>query len=103
MNIIIFFFFKQKTAQEIMPSLVGSEMCIRDRILTVYAFHNGLLFFYFSLSLFLFQYIFFFFGDFVFFLVYFLHYFFDLSLIMFQFLRVPPLSQDCYILSLIHI
>ena len=27
-----FFFFKQKTAYEIMPSLVGSEMCIRDRI-----------------------------------------------------------------------
>jgi len=27
----IFFFFKQKTAYEIMPSLVGSEMCIRDR------------------------------------------------------------------------
>ena len=25
------FFFKQKTAYEIMPSLVGSEMCIRDR------------------------------------------------------------------------
>eukprot|EP01016_Furgasonia_blochmanni_P007259 TRINITY_DN12904_c0_g1_i1.p1 TRINITY_DN12904_c0_g1~~TRINITY_DN12904_c0_g1_i1.p1 ORF type:complete len:109 (+),score=13.98 TRINITY_DN12904_c0_g1_i1:1-327(+) len=28
---IRFFFFKQKTAYEIMPSLVGSEMCIRDR------------------------------------------------------------------------
>src|SRR5450756_309540 len=26
----MFFFFKQKTAYEIMPSLVGSEMCIRD-------------------------------------------------------------------------
>ena len=25
-------FFKQKTAYEIMPSLVGSEMCIRDRM-----------------------------------------------------------------------
>jgi len=24
-------YFKQKTAYEIMPSLVGSEMCIRDR------------------------------------------------------------------------
>ena len=24
------YFFKQKTAYEIMPSLVGSEMCIRD-------------------------------------------------------------------------
>ena len=30
-----FFFFKQKTAYEIMPSLVGSEMCIRDRSLYV--------------------------------------------------------------------
>src|SRR5428012_2155 len=29
-----FFFFKQKTAYEIMPSLVGSEMCIRDSINT---------------------------------------------------------------------
>src|SRR5450756_2732299 len=29
-----FFFFKQKTAYEIMPSLVGSEMCIRDRVQT---------------------------------------------------------------------
>src|SRR5659263_244019 len=28
---MLFFFFKQKTAYEIMPSLVGSEMCIRDR------------------------------------------------------------------------
>jgi len=28
------FFFKQKTAYEIMPSLVGSEMCIRDRLTT---------------------------------------------------------------------
>src|SRR5450756_3203815 len=27
---MFFFFFKQKTAYEIMPSLVGSEMCIRD-------------------------------------------------------------------------
>src|SRR5450756_1163944 len=27
----VFFFFKQKTAYEFMPSLVGSEMCIRDR------------------------------------------------------------------------
>ena len=31
----VFFFFKQKTAYEIMPSLVGSEMCIRDSPLTV--------------------------------------------------------------------
>src|SRR5450756_1568009 len=29
---MFFFFFKQKTAYEIMPSLVGSEMCIRDRL-----------------------------------------------------------------------
>ena len=28
--LFIYFFFKQKTAYEIMPSLVGSEMCIRD-------------------------------------------------------------------------
>ncbi len=27
----IFFFFKQKTAYEILIGLVGSEMCIRDR------------------------------------------------------------------------
>eukprot|EP01017_Pseudomicrothorax_dubius_P037521 TRINITY_DN550_c0_g1_i3.p1 TRINITY_DN550_c0_g1~~TRINITY_DN550_c0_g1_i3.p1 ORF type:complete len:104 (-),score=46.87 TRINITY_DN550_c0_g1_i3:54-365(-) len=27
-----FFFFKQKTAYEMLRSLVGSEMCIRDRI-----------------------------------------------------------------------
>src|SRR5450756_2671372 len=30
-SFFLFFFFKQKTAYEIMPSLVGSEMCIRDR------------------------------------------------------------------------
>eukprot|EP00825_Cyclidium_porcatum_P049700 TRINITY_DN8647_c0_g1_i2.p1 TRINITY_DN8647_c0_g1~~TRINITY_DN8647_c0_g1_i2.p1 ORF type:complete len:162 (+),score=15.87 TRINITY_DN8647_c0_g1_i2:62-547(+) len=30
-GVSFFFFFKQKTAYEIMPSLVGSEMCIRDR------------------------------------------------------------------------
>ena len=29
---VVFFFFKQKTAYEIMPSLVGSEMCIRDSL-----------------------------------------------------------------------
>ena len=28
---VFFFFFKQKTAYEIRLSLVGSEMCIRDR------------------------------------------------------------------------
>eukprot|EP00825_Cyclidium_porcatum_P030844 TRINITY_DN3260_c0_g1_i1.p3 TRINITY_DN3260_c0_g1~~TRINITY_DN3260_c0_g1_i1.p3 ORF type:complete len:114 (+),score=29.30 TRINITY_DN3260_c0_g1_i1:45-386(+) len=32
--VLFFFFFKQKTAYEIMPSLVGSEMCIRDRVST---------------------------------------------------------------------
>ena len=32
--VFFFFFFKQKTAYEIMPSLVGSEMCIRDRVAT---------------------------------------------------------------------
>ena len=26
-----FFFFKQKTAYEVLRSLVGSEMCVRDR------------------------------------------------------------------------
>ena len=31
---VILFFFKQKTAYEIMPSLVGSEMCIRDSTYT---------------------------------------------------------------------
>eukprot|EP01015_Nassula_variabilis_P016345 TRINITY_DN24_c0_g1_i1.p1 TRINITY_DN24_c0_g1~~TRINITY_DN24_c0_g1_i1.p1 ORF type:complete len:198 (+),score=66.50 TRINITY_DN24_c0_g1_i1:2-595(+) len=30
----IFFFFKQKTAYEMLRSLVGSEMCIRDRVST---------------------------------------------------------------------
>jgi len=29
--VFFFFFFKQKTAYEIRLSLVGSEMCIRDR------------------------------------------------------------------------
>ncbi len=28
---VTFFFFKQKTAYEMLRSLVGSEMCIRDR------------------------------------------------------------------------
>eukprot|EP00658_Telonema_sp_P-2_P072897 TRINITY_DN61979_c0_g1_i1.p2 TRINITY_DN61979_c0_g1~~TRINITY_DN61979_c0_g1_i1.p2 ORF type:complete len:184 (+),score=28.39 TRINITY_DN61979_c0_g1_i1:28-579(+) len=31
MLLIFFFFFKQKTAYEMLRSLVGSEMCIRDR------------------------------------------------------------------------
>ena len=29
--VVDFFFFKQKTAYEMLRSLVGSEMCIRDR------------------------------------------------------------------------
>ena len=29
---LFFFFFKQKTAYEISACLVGSEMCIRDRV-----------------------------------------------------------------------
>src|SRR5674536_373124 len=29
--VVFFFFFKQKTAYEMLRSLVGSEMCIRDR------------------------------------------------------------------------
>eukprot|EP00658_Telonema_sp_P-2_P038997 TRINITY_DN27892_c0_g1_i1.p1 TRINITY_DN27892_c0_g1~~TRINITY_DN27892_c0_g1_i1.p1 ORF type:complete len:101 (-),score=25.63 TRINITY_DN27892_c0_g1_i1:77-379(-) len=28
--VLVFFFFKQKTAYEMLRSLVGSEMCIRD-------------------------------------------------------------------------
>ena len=31
----IVFFFKQKTAYEMLRSLVGSEMCIRDRLVNV--------------------------------------------------------------------
>ncbi|VDG24647.1 hypothetical protein MUDAN_IGPPGNFN_03657 [Lactiplantibacillus mudanjiangensis] len=30
--VFLFFFFKQKTAYEIPLRLVGSEMCIRDRL-----------------------------------------------------------------------
>src|SRR5674536_378520 len=33
--VLFFFFFKQKTAYEMLRSLVGSEMCIRDRITSV--------------------------------------------------------------------
>src|SRR5678815_340557 len=32
MTFFFFFFFKQKTAYEMLRSLVGSEMCIRDSI-----------------------------------------------------------------------
>src|SRR5450756_2888023 len=38
---LFFFFFKQKTAYEIMPSLVGSEMCIRDRAIAALAADDG--------------------------------------------------------------
>eukprot|EP00658_Telonema_sp_P-2_P036616 TRINITY_DN26448_c0_g1_i2.p1 TRINITY_DN26448_c0_g1~~TRINITY_DN26448_c0_g1_i2.p1 ORF type:complete len:148 (-),score=57.12 TRINITY_DN26448_c0_g1_i2:155-598(-) len=31
-SLFLFFFFKQKTAYEMLRSLVGSEMCIRDRL-----------------------------------------------------------------------
>ena len=31
LSVFCFFFFKQKTAYEMLRSLVGSEMCIRDR------------------------------------------------------------------------
>ena len=30
--VVVVFFFKQKTAYEMLRSLVGSEMCIRDRL-----------------------------------------------------------------------
>ncbi|CZR83218.1 NADH oxidase [Clostridioides difficile] len=33
-KLLEFFVFKQKAAYDIMPSLVGSEMCIRDRYLS---------------------------------------------------------------------
>src|SRR5450756_2889738 len=41
----LFFFFKQKTAYDIMPSLVGSEMCIRDRLLSLpkFRFSRGVI------------------------------------------------------------
>eukprot|EP00825_Cyclidium_porcatum_P051307 TRINITY_DN9401_c0_g1_i1.p2 TRINITY_DN9401_c0_g1~~TRINITY_DN9401_c0_g1_i1.p2 ORF type:complete len:111 (-),score=18.13 TRINITY_DN9401_c0_g1_i1:29-361(-) len=48
---VLFFFFKQKTAYEIMPSLVGSEMCIRDSITPFPFFTSQFLFF--SLSFFI--------------------------------------------------
>ena len=35
-----FFFFKQKTAYDMLRSLVGSEMCIRDRTM-IEAFQSG--------------------------------------------------------------
>ncbi len=39
--IFIFFFFKQKTAYEMSASLVGSEMCIRDRTTGVSLYSPG--------------------------------------------------------------
>ncbi|VTU59955.1 hypothetical protein AMBR_CKHPCMOK_02852 [Lacticaseibacillus rhamnosus] len=42
-NIVIFFFFKQKTAYEIRLSLVGSEMCIRDSIWSIASMLSGAL------------------------------------------------------------
>src|SRR5660397_269525 len=36
----VFFFFKQKTAYEIRLSLVGSEMCIRDRAVQIHGGHG---------------------------------------------------------------
>ena len=39
MGATVFFFFKQKTAYEMLRSLVGSEMCIRDRNTDVGAGH----------------------------------------------------------------
>ena len=46
-----FFFFKQKTAYEIMPSLVGSEMCIRDRCIIVPPYNSAV--YLLSLSLYM--------------------------------------------------
>ena len=37
----VVFFFKQKTAYEMLRSLVGSEMCIRDRLGGVRGFDRG--------------------------------------------------------------
>ena len=39
--VFVIFFFKQKTAYEMLRSLVGSEMCIRDRVYSV-KFGNAL-------------------------------------------------------------
>eukprot|EP00658_Telonema_sp_P-2_P073317 TRINITY_DN62377_c0_g1_i1.p1 TRINITY_DN62377_c0_g1~~TRINITY_DN62377_c0_g1_i1.p1 ORF type:complete len:152 (-),score=57.21 TRINITY_DN62377_c0_g1_i1:57-512(-) len=41
MVVVFFFFFKQKTAYEMLRSLVGSEMCIRDSVWTPNAFFGG--------------------------------------------------------------
>ena len=39
---ILVFFFKQKTAYEMLRSLVGSEMCIRDRFFASEIIADGL-------------------------------------------------------------
>ncbi|VTU58961.1 polyphosphate kinase [Lactobacillus casei subsp. casei ATCC 393] [Lacticaseibacillus rhamnosus] len=44
MGCCLFFFFKQKTAYEISLGLVGSEMCIRDRLEEVIRMFVGELF-----------------------------------------------------------
>jgi len=38
--LLFFFFFKQKTAYELLRSLVGSDMCIRDRLRKFAAFEK---------------------------------------------------------------
>ena len=38
----LFFFFKQKTAYEISACLVGSEMCIRDRVIAAELFNTAI-------------------------------------------------------------
>eukprot|EP00831_Metopus_contortus_P045143 TRINITY_DN3618_c0_g1_i3.p3 TRINITY_DN3618_c0_g1~~TRINITY_DN3618_c0_g1_i3.p3 ORF type:complete len:116 (-),score=40.56 TRINITY_DN3618_c0_g1_i3:290-637(-) len=38
--VFFFFFFKQKTAYEMQRGLVGSEMCIRDRVSTQSTWEN---------------------------------------------------------------
>src|SRR5674536_148675 len=40
--VLFFFFFKQKTAYEMLRSLVGSEMCIRDRMKHIKTFDEAI-------------------------------------------------------------
>ena len=42
-GLCVFFFFKQKTAYEMLRSLVGSEMCIRDRAYVYCQYGKGAL------------------------------------------------------------
>ena len=44
---LVVFFFKQKTAYEMLRSLVGSEMCIRDR--EIPSFQNSVLQLHFNM------------------------------------------------------